>query len=272
MIGTLASELAQERSIEGISFDDLLALEQFPDDGGATVYLSGSLVAGLGNPWSDIDLFAITDREATGPFVRHASTNDTSAHFVNGRRVDYEFWRPAQVRRLAERLSEVRIGSGKEIQGTTFLLIEECFIHRLRIGVPLLNREQFIAYQALFDFDLFRAYQTEDVIRYTDALHEDVCGMLEGGDTDVALLRARDLVEGAVDAYCHRLGNTDPTRKWRIMFLEALGDGSPRHQRIIETFWHLQFPDIAALRADGEACRAHIEECIRFAASCERDL
>ena len=69
--------------------------------------------------------------------MRHASTNDTSAHFVNGRRVDYEFWRPAQVRRLAERLSEVQIGIGKEIQGTTFLLIEECFIHRLRIGVQL---------------------------------------------------------------------------------------------------------------------------------------
>ncbi len=251
--------------IEGVPFSEILAAEGFPDESRAAVYLSGSLVAGTGNPWSDIDVFAITDRPAAGPYVRHAETNDVVQHYLNGRRCDFEFWRPDRVRDMARRVSGFIPGTGDHLTRTLFTHIEECFIHRLRIGIPLFGEPLFRGYQALFDFTRFGAYQTQEVIRTIDALLEDLCGMMEAGDWEVALFTARELVGQAVDAYCHHLGDTDPARKWRAKHLERWGGDTERHREVSEAFWRLQFPDAAALRRDPVACHEYLEGCVRFA-------
>jgi hypothetical protein len=252
-------------SVAGIGFDELLALEGFPDASGAAVYLSGSLVSGTGNSWSDVDVFVIGTRDPIGPFAKSAATNRTSQHYVGSRRVDFEFWRPEQVGSLADRLAGFEPGSGRDINGTLFLPIEECFIHRLRIGIALANPDAVLRHRAMFDYDRFRAYQVERTIRTLDELLEDVCGMVEGDDPHVALFAAREVVGTAVAAYVHMQGNTDPTRKWLAHHLAALDDGSPRHREVTNAFWRLQFPDAAALRAEGGAWRAYSEECARFA-------
>ncbi|MEA3334273.1 MAG: hypothetical protein U9R25_00060 [Chloroflexota bacterium] len=159
----------------------------------------------------------------------------------------------------------LELGSARHIEGTLFLFIEMAFVDRLRTGVPLLNPTGFTAFQSLFDFERLRAFQTEETIRYLDALLEDLLGMLESEQWDVALLRSREVVDATIDAYLHHLGNTDPTRKWRSVYLERLKDGSERHQRFAKTFWRLQFPDGNALRQDPIACHSHLESCVRFA-------
>src|SRR5262249_2545254 len=162
----------------------ILALEEFPDNSVTTIYLSGSAVNGFGNPWSDIDVFVISERKPFGPFAKHADTNDVSQHYVGQRRVDFEFWRPDHVRDVPRRLSSCELGSCREIERTTFTFIEECFIHRLRIGVPILNPQLFAGYQTMFDYQHFSAYQTQEVIRHLDSVLEDICGMMENNDLD----------------------------------------------------------------------------------------
>jgi hypothetical protein len=256
---------ALEGEIAGLSYADILALEGLLDDSPVTVYLSGSLISGIGNAWSDVDVFVIGDREPVGPYARSTATNDVSIHYTKNKRVDFEYWRPAYVRELAERLARFKIGSGAEVAGSTFILIEECFIDRLKYGVPLLNPDRFAAWQAQFDFAHYRAYHVEQAMKHLDGVLEDLCGMKESGDLDVALFSAREVVGVAVDAYCHKLGNTDPTRKWRAKYLQRYDDGSARHREVSETFWRLQFPDVEPLRANPEACRDYLERCIRFA-------
>jgi hypothetical protein len=251
------------REITGLDVDEVLALQGFPDDSGAIVYLSGSLVAGHGNPWSDVDLFAITDRGAVGPYVRHAATNASSSHFIAGRRVDYEFWRPGAVRELAERLSAHRLGSGRSTAGATFLHIEEVFIHRLGIGVPVLEAGGLFELQQLFDFQAFAAFQSEESMRHLDVVLEDLCGMREGGDRDTALCVAREALDVTLDAYLHSRGVTDPVAKWRVKHLQALED-TPDHRELEAVWWRLQFPNGAALRAGGEAWQPYVEEVIAF--------
>jgi hypothetical protein len=252
-------------TIVGIPFDQILALEGFPDGSETPVYLSGSLVTGIGNAWSDVDAFAITDRRPIGQYNRSTATNEVSQHYLAGRRVDYEFWSPRRVEELAERLGRIRLGTGEHVNQSSFLQIEELFIDRLRTGVPLIHADSFAGYQRMFDFEHFRAFETEEAIRHVDGLMEDLSGMMESRDMEVALFMARNVVEVAVDAYLHWRGNTDVTRKWRAKYLDRLDDRLERHAQVKRDFWRLQFPEGRELRADPAACERYVEEVSRFA-------
>jgi hypothetical protein len=251
--------------LTGHSAEELLALEGF--DAGATdavVYLSGSLVSGHANPWSDVDLFAVTDREPIGHVMR-ADTNLVVPHFVAGRRADYEFWTPAKARELADRLAAHELGTGISIPGASFLQIEKIFVHRVRVGVALCNPEGFRELQALYDFERFAAFQAEETMRHLDSELEDLVGMRKGGDRDSALWVARQTVDVAVEAYLHAGGNTDPVHKWQVRYLDALGDGE-RERRLREDYWRLALPaEATALRDGGDAWHGYVEDVIAFA-------
>lgn len=252
------------RELTGLGADELLALEGYPDRSDAVLYLSGSIVAGHANPWSDIDLFAITDRAPTSQNQGQATTNAVATHILRGRRVDYEFWRPASVEWIARRLMAHELGSGKSIPGASFLEIEEIFMHRLRIGIPLVNPEGFAELREMFDFELLAGFQTEEAIRHLDAELEDLVGMRKGGDRDTALWVARQVVDVTVEAYIHSRGITDPVKKWKIKHLETLGD-DPRHRRLRDDYWRLMYPGGAdALRDGSDAWQRYAEEVIEF--------
>jgi hypothetical protein len=253
------------RDLTGHDVAELLGLEGFDADcTDAVVYLSGSLVSGHANPWSDIDLFAVTDRAPVGHVMR-ADTNLVVPHFVSGRRADYEFWTPAKARELAQRLASYELGSGISIPGASMLQIEKIFVHRVRVGVALCNVEGFAELQALYDFDRFAAFLCEEAMRHLDSELEDLVGMRKGGDRDTALWVARQTVDVALEAYIHAQGNTDPVHKWQVRYLEALGDGE-REQRLRADYWRLALPAAAAdLRDGADAWQAYVEEVIAFA-------
>lgn len=257
--------LSLPNPVGNVPVADVLAMEALPAGAGDVVYLAGSHAEGLANPWSDVDVFVITDRHPVGPFARDGGVNRVSQHYVDGLRFDFEFWRPTDVEALARRVAAFVPGRGDYLTGALFQHIEECFIHRLRTGRPLVNPDAFARCQSLFDFERFRAFKVEDTIRHLDALLDDVCGMAEAADRDPALFMARAVIETAVDAYCHSLGSTDPVRKWRARHLARLAPGDAHGAEVETAFWRLQFPDAARLRADAGAWRDHLEECIRFA-------
>ena len=253
-----------ERSVAGLAYDRILALEGYPDGSDTPVYLSGSIVTPLANPWSDVDVFVLSDRGPIGPLALAEDANLVSVHILENRGVDYEFWRPADVRALAERLARLELGVATHTIRKLFTYAEECFIHRARVGVPMLNADGFHAVRALFDFDKLGAYQAQEVIRTIDGVHEDACGMLEAGDLDSGVFSARHLVDLSVDVYLHKRGNTDPSVKWRSRYLELFDDGSPFHEEIAETYWRLEFPRSADRRADPAARRRYVEACLDF--------
>jgi hypothetical protein len=252
------------RDLTGVTVEQLLALEHYPDGSDTVVFLSGSLVAGHANPWSDIDVFAITDRAATADQQGHATTNTVATHILENRRVDWEFWRPATVEWIARRLRAHQLGSGESIAGASFIQIELIFMHRLRIGIPLVNEEGFRELQSQFDFDLLAAFLTEEAVRHLDAELEDLIGMRKGNDRDVGLWVARQVLDVSIEAYVHSTGVTDPVKKWMIKHLAELDD-SPRHRQLREDYWRLMYPgDEASLRGGGDAWQTYAEEVIEF--------
>jgi hypothetical protein len=253
-----------ERSVAGIPYERILALEGYPDGSDTPVYLSGSMVTPLGNAWSDIDVFVLGDRAPVGALSVEGDVYRTNQHFIERRRVDYEFWRPAHVRGLADRLAALELGLFDHVARGLFTYSEECFIHRLRLGVPMLNAERFHAFQVLFDFDKLGAYQAQEVLQFVDAWYEDVCGMLQSDDLGSAMLSARHLVGLSVDAYLHKRGNTDPTVKWRARHLDLFDDGSTFHKETVAAYWRLEFPEEVGRGASEAARRRYVDDCLAF--------
>ena len=258
-IATGADERVRE--LTGFSAEQLLALEGYPDGSDTVVFLSGSIVAGHANPWSDIDVFSITDRAATADQQGHATTNTVATHILEDRRVDWEFWRPATVDWIAQRLAAHKFGSGESIAGASFIQIELIFMHRLRIGIPLVNEEGLRELQSKFDYDLLAAFLTEEAIRHLDAELEDLIGMRKGNDRDVGLWVARQVLDVSIEAYIHSTGVTDPVKKWMIKYLGALPD-DPRHRQLRDDYWRLMYP--GDLRDGSDAWQRYAEEVIEF--------
>jgi hypothetical protein len=247
----------------GFTATELLALEDLADKDDVVVYLSGSVVSGHANPWSDIDVFVVTDREPHSDFVMEATTNLVVPHEQAGRRIDFEYWRPHMLDDMARRLAQHEFASGRSIQGATFMQIEVIFMHRVRVGIPLMNAAGFAQLQARFDFDRLAAFLSEESIRRLDGEVEDLIGMRKGGDGDTALWVARQVLDVSVQAYLHSRGNTDPVAKWTVRYLDELAP-SADHDRMRDDYWRLSYPGSgASLRSGG--WQAYAEEVLEFA-------
>lgn len=255
---------AESAALGGVRPSEILALEDLGARRRAVVYLGGSRVEGHGNRWSDVDVFVIGDLSPVGPDVRPGDVNVVSVHFFKRIRFDFEYWEPARVRELARRLRAIRLGISRDLTRTAFSHIEECFLHRLRTGKPLLDREGFRRWQSRFDFRKFSSYQAQETIRHVDAMLEDACGMLEAGQLETAVFTAREMVGEAVDAYCHFRGETDPVKKWRLVHLERLPAGDPHAAELSEGYWRFQFPPLSSIHGNPDGARAYVEECVRF--------
>jgi hypothetical protein len=250
-----------------IDAQELLALEGLSDQTDAAVFLGGSLVEGLGNRSSDVDVFVVGNAEPRGENVHHAAGGLCSVHMLGNRRVDFEYWSEAVVSRIARKLASLTLhdeGPDNVALERRLDEIEICLLHRIRVGVPLLNEPRLTALRARFDYARLARFLVEVKLREIDDALEDLYGMLDDGDVDVGILRARDLLNVVCEAYCHHRGNTNVRRKWRSKILASLAR-DPEASEVAEQFWSLQLEAGQPLRSDREAWRKHLESCMRFA-------
>jgi hypothetical protein len=265
----------------GISHRAILDLHQLSEQPEVVVYLSGSQLDGFANRTSDIDVFVATPSlpleklecyRQRGTSVFYPCTHSEGQHTLIGspfcivseycsqRRVDYEYWEFPVLERMAEKLRNLA-------PGDRFLSLhkgEKRFIHRIKMGVPILNVAGFEALRDLYDFARFRRYMVQSSIGQIDNALDDVAGMMDGGDLESALFRVRDVLASAVDAWCCYHDRTNPTAKWRLKVLATLPPDS--HSRwISHEFRNLEFPDASRLLADEDACRGYIDDCVQSA-------
>ncbi|NVJ25144.1 MULTISPECIES: nucleotidyltransferase domain-containing protein [Myxococcus] len=252
-------------NLVGVDLDQLLALESLTPAVEAAVFLSGSLVEGMGNAFSDIDVFVVGRGEPTGTSLHKAGDALFSVHMLGKRRVDFEYWSEASVEALAAKLAALDLVEG----GRDNVMMERrmtedeiVFLHRVRTGVALIHGDRLDKLRSRFDFRRLSWWLMEVKIREVDDALEDLYGMME--QPDVALMRARELLNSTCDAFCHFRGNTNIRRKWRTRILGKLAEGRDDEARDFEErFWQLQFPDGARLSQHPEELKAYLETCIR---------
>ncbi|ESX79988.1 hypothetical protein [Mesorhizobium sp. LSHC414A00] len=241
----------------GFEADRLLALEDLPRVGAVAVYCAGSAIDGLGNAWSDIDLYVIGSCEPAGDCVIDNGSHRVSIHYLEGRRIDFEFWQPAWVQQIADKLTgftEDQLGEEVPLTGA-----EQKFVHRL-----LHSRTYFgdlAPWLRRFDSGKLARMQRYACVRQTDHLHEDICGMLESGDYASAALLCRLLLDHALGAVLHALGNTIATKKWWPRISGSL----LAEDTMLHEWWALQFPDIGPPHSASDTLRGYAIDCILLA-------
>jgi hypothetical protein len=257
------SPAPQDVELNSYPIAEITKLEAL-DGASDLVFASGSLVEKLGNPWSDLDIYVLTDRDPIGPTVAVEGGCTVSIHYIGELRVDYEFWPVEQVQELAQRLASFRPGSGAIV--SLFSETEEQFIHRLlRCSIPVVG--DLAPVQAMFSVEALQAYQIQIGVKLLDSLHEDLCGMMEGKNWEVALFTARELVAAAMDVYLHIRGNSNPTRKWRASLIQRYA--APDDAFVIR-FYDLQFPSGAELLASPALLVEYCRSCIAYHATIVR--
>jgi len=251
----------------GITPQQILDLEGLSGADEGCVFLAGSLMEGMGNRFSDIDVFVVGSSEPTGPHAQRLGDQLYSAHAIGERRLDYAFWTDDAMRAVAAKVDALSLANAGERGAVMFRYRvddpELLLIHRVRAGVPILHADRFERLRAAFDFGKVARYLAEASMHEIDAGLEDLYAMLEVHDADFAIPCARELLNTACDAYLHHLGNTNIRRKWRSRILErARGQGQA--DEIREAFWALQLADGHALRSSREKYQAYLKSCIQL--------
>jgi predicted nucleotidyltransferase len=181
-----------------------------------TVYLGGSVSEGLGNRFSDLDIYVI------GRPSKHTLSElniDSYCNVVSIKQIitDYD---NKQIRIDLHALSKSYIDELGLIivEGRSIKLsdLEIDIVHRLKTGISVLNMNAFKAIASKIDFSVFN--QHISFMYYTKATNilEDCLGFIDQNDLETAMISSKKLIESSVDSYLAFLGDTTPRDKWRI--------------------------------------------------------
>jgi hypothetical protein len=190
------------------------------------VCLTGSTAAGWGNTFSDVDLYAFSDRELVLPADETAETwpgsDQSGVRWHNwvgvygNARVDLKVW-PIDTLRTV-------LGPylGIEVEFCTLGDLLQDFIYRIAIGIPLKNDAFFRGMRYLLDTSSY----PRALARYMKTLAEnslmDVAGQLDSGDHMTARLSATMAAAKVADASLLLAGELCRREKWLLRRLESM--------------------------------------------------
>lgn len=215
-----------------------------------TAFISGSLVEGLGNATSDIDVYVVVP-------AMPEDLPSLESREVAQRRADFLYVTQSQLLELA---SAVRDVSQLHQRGPLSDGAAE-LCHRILVGQPLQNAAAFAALRAQFDPRCVQMQLLNKMLGLIDISLEDVWGMVDAGDLDCACFLARDVAHEAAIAFLLSIGETNIKMKWtaKLMRLRA---SEPRFSAVRSEYWATQFP--ADELTSESARRAFIDRCVRF--------
>lgn len=229
--------------------------------GSITKWLSGSLVEGLGNKSSDVDIFVLVEELSSSvPATRRDVDHFTLAFVSDGLRYDVEFWPKARVLALAHKLSTLQLDDPEFNSNHYLSYWESEFIHRLATGVALDNPAEFETARSWFDLKLFSGYLFENCLRRFDDAFDDSVGMLADNQLGLAALRSREVIELAIDALLYASGITNDKTKFRAVKLRRLTKLFPEYTSYEKAFWEFE----TSLPLTGAEQRQYAEAALLF--------
>ena len=185
-------------------------------DKGDMLLAVGSLVEGLGNDKSDIDLVLITSRDLA------SCLPDEVALVVGNYLADVQVLQKNQLDELLARF-EAWIERPWDLAGAArFTPEERRLLHRLLHGIPLWQGEGnhvTVRLPALADLSRLKLHVARQLAR---TIQVDMVGLRDCCDYRSLVFAAQDLLGHAVDALTASHHLTNPTAKWRSRLLEQV--------------------------------------------------
>jgi hypothetical protein len=256
---------ADKLSIAELHTATLAIVQNLPMEDIQTAWVSGSLIEGLGNPSSDVDIFVAL----SGPIPEETSlTRKGEDHgvlaLIDGNvRYDIEFWPQTDIFNLKRKLDCLPVNDPNRNNLHYLTYWETEFIHRLLIGLPICNEQQFINLKKTFDADRFSRFLMDTAIRRTDDAFDDAVGMMRAGQLRMAALRARDALHFSVDAKLYAHGVTNDKEKFRLRKLELLEGCGDNANSLFQQLWLAEshIPD------DDEGLKGYVEDLLRLSST-----
>ena len=177
------------------------------------VYLSGSVLAGWGHRFSDLDVFVV-GRSRAEVDALFTIDHDVSLQLrrVDGVRWDIEYWREDELDALIARF-EGDPGSYDAADVDT--------LYRLDLGHALHGDAWLAERRSRLRASRFARTLSRRAVNKADNLLEDALGMLDSGDVESAVLAARLAFGKVTDALLNQHGDWCPSEKWRARRLVA---------------------------------------------------
>lgn len=182
--------------------------------------LAGSLIEGIGNERSDIDVFLV----AALPDDGRLSFGDAQVVAVGGLVVDIEYVDPSRLRRLTGTLARFPSAEARNQRPSAVALTlpEIKILHNLRVARPVKGEDAWR--------DTVRAIDARGLARLifdfcavsVDMTQEDAVGFLDAGDPESAVALLRMLRQHLAGALLAAFGETNPAEKWRSVKLRRL--------------------------------------------------
>lgn len=202
-------------------------LERFPGLAEAeAVSVTGSIAAGWGNPYSDIDLYAFADREIELPVDKSMELwpgSDPSGlrwttwiGSYGDHRVDIKVFATDS---LVTALAPYDASPEPEYVAKSELV--EDFIYRVVAGRPLAGAAFFTRMRALFDASAYRRVRARALKLEAENALVDLAGQLEIGDVLAARVSAMRAAAFAADCCLVLHGEVCRREKWLLRRLAA---------------------------------------------------
>lgn len=211
-------------------------------EGVRSVFVSGSLVRGWGNPTSDLDVAVVSERrwESPNAVITHVALEpQTIPHecvFVDGQRWDIEYWLESQFAQMLDKVSRERFDKGERVW-QSLSLDELSMLERLPYAVAAGDPGWLARCQRELAESAHRAVLVTRSLDHAGSYAEDAAGQCASGDLESAVLTARLAFDCAVDgllAGAGQFGSCWP--KWRARrFREANPEGLS-----FAEFWSVQ--------------------------------
>ena len=204
-----------------LTLDDLTAsIEQAIQlNAGDVLFAAGSLVEGLGNGKSDLDVFLLTRRED----ILLTSLNGL-ALLVRGCLIDVRVVQMSEVEALLDRFLRWASQPRHPRNALGIAYDDRKFLHRLSSGEPLFGETLLDTLRARLKFGDLARHKLDCARFLASTIQIDLSGLYQARDFLSMPFAAQDLLGYTADALVAGYGSTNPNPKWRARELDLLPD------------------------------------------------
>jgi hypothetical protein len=243
------------RGLEFISLDEIRSKTLAGADD--ILVVAGSIVEGMGNLMSDVDVCVVTDAPPTIEKIKTCShyviaindpgkelrerlklgrdarkgvidpgleiTNSYELLDDEGTRCDVEYISYAELQKMVDKIHREYEFAGRMHGGLgeALPLRQMRFIHRLMSGVALTGRDRL---SEIFSSELRKKASylqfRNALVPYSD--FQDIVGAFFAERWDQLVFQLRDYIHKHLKAFTHLCGNTNPVDKWVVTYAERL--------------------------------------------------
>lgn len=232
------------------------------------IYVGGSLIEGLGNNYSDLDVFVLTKDLNNHDITADYKFSSTKVAFsrIEGINCDIEYWPLPVIEDLFTQFNQmdfsdtsVRVVNQLSIDTSADQLVST--VNRLINGVAIYNEEKVTQLIQSLKIEHFYRWMVRYYVNCVDNSFDDIIGNLEAGQYEVSVMVAREMCLALIRAYLYSKEIAIDRDKWIYPKLAKLAETDSQAKKVLKDFTYLyfQFP-----LQEKEDYKNNVETMVRF--------